>query len=170
MEEVKQLITQTLADLRMFVRDVDLSDQLIQQYRPGMIICERGFTDASSRIGGLGQRCRYLIVSNHMANMAQFDNAHWGLYVAKPSAHFQVIDVFRHEQKVQIALLHLPDGDAWRPFETITLQGLNLVETVRQRFIEQYAAPLIPELASPDWRQRCQPPLGIDDTGTLFPL
>ena len=38
--------------IRLFARDVNLAPGLAKQYKPGMIIREKGFTDASCRFGG----------------------------------------------------------------------------------------------------------------------
>ena len=74
----KELYEKTINDifpgLTMYVRDVDLSLELADIYKPGMIIMERAFTDASNRVMGMVTSHRYAILSNHMADLSQFEH------------------------------------------------------------------------------------------------
>ncbi len=52
MELFKNTINEILPGLTLYVRDVNLPKEIAQKYVPDMIIMERGFTDASSRVQG----------------------------------------------------------------------------------------------------------------------
>ena len=82
--EMEALINEILPGLTMYVRDVNLSPELAAKYRAGMIIREKGFTDASNRVMGMLTTHRYAILSNHMGDMREFEHdTNWGLFVAK---------------------------------------------------------------------------------------
>ena len=70
---LKELLDKVLDKSAMVVRDVNLPQILDRKYIPGTIILEKGFTDASHRIGGMVTTHRFTILSNHMADLAAFD-------------------------------------------------------------------------------------------------
>ena len=101
--------------ITLFARDVDLPSGLAEKYKAGMIIREKGFTDATIRFGGMVTSCRYVILSNHMKNMSILENGtNWGLHVANKDAHFKVLGLHTHAGKTGIFLLHLPDDESWK--------------------------------------------------------
>ena len=169
--DLEQMLNETLPGLTMYVRDVNLPPACAEQYKPGRIILERGFTDASCRVMGMVTTHRYAILSNHMANLGAFEHGtNWGLFVANRNAHFKVLDVYEYRGRTQILLLHLPDDDRWSHFENITFSiEEQLIDTSRQRFENKAFLQPIPELAKEDWLARCAFPLGMDDAGNLFP-
>ena len=158
--------------IAMFARDVNLAPAIASVYKPGMIICERGFTDATCRFMGMPTTHRYVILSNHMANFSQFEKGtNWGLCVAQHGAHFKVMGTVVHQGKTGIFLLHLPDDDTWKIFQNTEFSVEKQVyEMAKQRFIAKCTAPVPPELADEKWLDRCRWPLGTDDSGHLFPL
>lgn len=174
-EDIKRLedtMNEILPGLTMYVRDVDLPPVCAEQYKPGRIILERGFTDASCRVMGMVTTHRYAILSNHMANLGAFEHGtNWGLFVANRNAHFKVLDVYDYQGRTQILLLHLPDDARWKLFENLTFSiEEQLIASSRQRFESKALLPPAPELAKEDWIARCAFPLGMDDAGNLFPL
>lgn len=172
----KELYEKTINDifpgLTMYVRDVDLSLELADIYKPGMIIMERAFTDASNRVMGMVTSHRYAILSNHMADLSQFEHdTNWGLHTARNNAHFKVLDVYDFRGKTQILLLHLPDDNRWRLFQNVTFSiESQLIEDSRKRFEKKSMLPPVPELATPEWLERCSFPIGISDAGEVIDL
>ena len=169
---LEQLLNEIFPGLTMFVRDLDLPPALEERYKPGRILREKGFTDASCRVMGMVTTHRFAILSNHMADLGAYEHGtNWGLFVANRSAHFKVLDVYEYQGRTQILLLHLPDDDRWRIFEDVTFSiEEQLIETSRQRFEKKAFLPPVPELAKEDWLARCAAPLGMDNEGNLFDL
>lgn len=170
MEILQATINEIFPGLTMFVRDVNLPQELAIRYEPGMIIGEKGFTDASCRIGGMVTSHRYTILSNHMGDLRPFEHGtNWGLFVAQHDAHFKVLDIYKYQGKSQITLLHLPDDERWKLFENVQLSmEEELILTCRQRFESKCREEVIPELATEEWLARCQFPLGFSNQGDLF--
>ena len=105
---LEQTINEILPGLTIYVRDVDLDSNLSAIYKAGMIIMERGFTDASCRVMGMKTTHRYSILSNHMVDFQEYEHGtNWGLFVAQPNAHYKVLDVYEFQGKTQILLMHL---------------------------------------------------------------
>ena len=168
----EQALNDTLSGLTMYVRDVNLNIVCAQTYQPGMIIQERGFTDASRRVLGMVTTHRFAILSNHMMDLSPLEHGTgWGLCVAQAGSHFKVLDVYEMQGKTQILLLHLPNDDRWRMFENMTSDIENqIIELSRMRFkLKAFLEP-IPELTTNEWLSRCADPLGMDDQGNLFEL
>jgi hypothetical protein len=118
--DIEAVINRTYPGLQLFVRDVNLSQELARSYRPGLLIRERGFTDATPRLGGMVTTHRFVILSNHMADVgallgaeASADTPHWQLHVAQRDSRFKVLQRHEFEAKTLIFLLHLPD-DGWQ--------------------------------------------------------
>lgn len=156
----------------LYARDVNLSDSLCGKYKKGMVICERGFTEATSRFMGMVTTHRYVILSNHMADFSQFENGtNWGLHVANSGAHFKVLGQYTHNGKTGIFLLHLPDNADWKIYlnADFTLDA-QLFDMAVQRFINKCDAESVPELTKSDWLARCAMPLGMTETGEMFAL
>lgn len=169
-QAIEKVINEIFPGLMMFVRDVNLPQELGAKYKAGMIIKEKGFTDASCRIGGMVTSHRYAILSNHMGDFRPFEHGtNWGLFVAQHDAHFKVLDIYEYQGKTQITLLHLPDDERWKLFENVQLSmEEELISTCRQRFESKYSMEVIPELATDEWLARCQFPLGFSNQGDLF--
>lgn len=112
--------------------------------------------DAIKRLGGIATTYRFAIFSNHMADLSEFEHGtNWGLCVAAPESRFKVIDVYEHEGKTQIALLHLLDDDRWRIFTNaeFKMPGLD-VDGIRARFEARCSQDPIPELVTKEWLDR----------------
>lgn len=156
----------------LYARDVNLPDSLCRKYKKGMIIFERGFTDATNRFMGMVTTHRYVILSNHMANFSQFENGtNWGLRVANSGAHFKVLGQYTHNGKTGIFLLHLPDNADWKIYLNADFAlDAQLFDMAVQRFINKCDAETVPELTKSDWLDRCAMPLGMTETGEMFDL
>ena len=97
-----QYLHDAYSNLKPYVRDVDLSPVCASGYKQGMVICERGFTDASHRIGGMATTHRYMILSNHMADLSIFEQGtDWGLCVAQCGSHFKVLSILWKKGKLR---------------------------------------------------------------------
>ncbi len=170
LEKIEEILNMTFPGLSMLYRDANLG-ALGDLYSAGLIIRERGFTDASNRGGNLVTTHRFAILSNHYLDAASFEHGtHWGLCIMERGSYYKVLDVYHQQEKTQITLLHLP-GQHWQFFENISTNlDEQVVETARKRFDEHLSTVPIAELAQDDWLQRCRFPLGMDDNGALFPL
>lgn len=169
-QEMEAVINDILPGLTMYVRDVNLSPEFAAKYKVGMIIREKGFTDASNRVMGMVTSHRYAILSNHMGDLREYEHdTNWGLFVAKNNAHFKVMDVYEYQGKTQILLLHLPDDDRWKMFENVKLSiEDSFIPDCRTRFENKCMGEVIPELATDVWLDRCKFPVGMSDDGEFF--
>ncbi len=172
MQQMQSVINQMYPGIAIFVRDVNLPDDLANKYIPGMIIREKGLTDASCRVMGMVTTHRYMILSNHMGSLAQFEHGtNWGLCVARADSHFKVLGQHTYKDKHAIILLHLPDDETWKLFRNIDISiDKQLLETAIQRFEAKCELPPVPELATQQWLNRCEFPIGMSDDGTFWEL
>lgn len=159
--ELENAINEMLPGLTIYARDVNLPPEFAKLYKAGMIIREKGFTDASCRAKGMITSHRYTILSNHMRDFRAFEHGtNWGLFVAQKDSHFKVLDIYECGPKTQITLLHLPDDDRWKLFENVELSvEAQLIQTCRKRFESRCMGEVTPELATPEWLARCQFPI-----------
>ena len=167
-----ELLNKVLDKAAILVRDVNLPENLEEKYIPGIIILEKGFTDASHRVGGMVTTHRYTILSNHMADLAAFDeDTNWGMVMANLDAHFLVLDKYTYNGKTQILLLHLPDDINWKQFKNVQLAAFNeIIIDLREKFKYICKKEAIPELTVNNWLNRCTAPLGMDREGNYFNL
>lgn len=158
--------------MALFARDVNLPEALARRYTPGLMIREKAFTDASNRFMGMVTTHRYVILSNHMADLSQFEQGtHWGLHVAQKGSHFKVLGQHTHQGKTGIFLLHLPDDESWRLWQAAEFSmDRQLYEMAVQRFTQKCAQLPVPELTHTAWLDRCAFPVGMSDDGVFWPL
>lgn len=171
-KEFEDVINEIFPGLAMYVRDVNLNEKCAAAYQPGMILMERGFTDASARVMGMKTRHRITILSNHMADLGDVaENSGWGLFVANHGAHFKVLDVYEYQGKTQILLLHLPDDERWKLFKRVAVNlEEQLIEDSRKRFENKCTQEIVPELDTKEWLDRCSNPIGMDDNGNPYDI
>ena len=169
---ITHLMDSMYPGITLFARDVNLPSGLAEKYKAGMIIREKGFTDATIRFGGMVTSCRYVILSNHMKNMSILENgSNWGLHVANKDAHFKVLGQVTYKGKTGIFLLHLPDDETWKAYQTMEFSlDKELYEKAVSRFQAKALDAPIPELAVREWLDRCQLPVGMSDGGQFWPL
>ena len=167
---LEEMINELFPGLAMYVRDVNLNEKCAEAYQPGLILMERGFTDTSARVMGMKTTHRITILSNHMADLHDFEHdTNWGLFVAKLYSHFKVLDVYEYHGKTQILLLHLPDDERWKLFKSVNISlEEKLIKDSRERFENKCMQEVVPELASQEWLDRCSQPIGMDMQGNLF--
>ncbi|MDO4680138.1 MAG: hypothetical protein Q4A55_02570 [Aerococcus sp.] len=164
------LLNELLPNTQLFARDVNLTEQQARLYQPGIIIKERGFTDATPRFMGMVTSHRFTIVTNHMVDISEFEyGTDWELHIANHNAHYKVLDVYEYHGKTQILLLHLPDDYRWKVFEegNFSIEDY-LIEESRKRFEAKALGEVAPEVAGKDWLERCKWPLGMSVEETLW--
>ena len=162
------VIASTLNQSSFYVRDCNLSDELADKYEVGQILTEKAFVDATDKIGGISTTHRYLILSNGMADLSQFEKGtDWGIHTANVNSKFKVLDIYRKHGKTQIFLLQLPEG-----FEEVFTLSNNLInqriEYSRKLFDSCLSKAIIEEVNSHDWLERVSFPLGMDENGNFF--
>lgn len=171
-KEYEKALNDILPGLTMYVRDVNLPQDIARKYTPGLIIRDPGFVDASSRVGGMVTSHRFAILSNHMADLSRLEHGtNWGLTTSRFDSHFKVLDVHEFHGRTQILLLHLPDDNRWRMFDGVRFSLEDqLIADSRGRFERKSVMGPIPELTTGEWLARCEHPLGINDEGDFFGL
>jgi len=169
---LEKVFNQTYPGLTMYVRDVNLPDAIAQKYTKGLVVREKAFCDASSRVMGMITSHRYGILSNHMAGLSEFEHGtNWGLHVANKDSRFKVLATHKHNGKMLILLLHLPDDDGWKIFQNLSTNVDDDMTTDSiERFENKCNAEVIPELATNEWLKRCDFPIGMDSNGNMFEL
>lgn len=160
----------TYADCDLYVRDINLSEELEEKYLIGDLIQERAFVDMTDRIGQMTTSHRYAILSNHIADLSEFENGtNWGLHTASRNSIFKILDIYKFKGKTQILLLHLIDG-----FEELFIDNNAIddveVEIAREIFEESFENDIIKEVNSSKWLDRCSFPLGLDNEGNLWKI
>ncbi|MBR2894893.1 MAG: hypothetical protein IKC03_04445 [Oscillospiraceae bacterium] len=171
-EVAQEVANKTYPGLAIYVRDVNLSDEFADKYVPGLIIREKAFVDASDRVMGMITTHRYLILSNHMAHLAEFEQGtNWGLCVANRDSHFKVLGKHTYRGKTAIVLLHLPDDESWKIYKNCRFStDDSAYETAIKRFEAKCEMPPVAELTTPEWLERCEFPVGMDSRGNLWEI
>jgi hypothetical protein len=169
---IETVVNRTYPGLTMYIRDANLPEIISEKYKKGIIIREKAFCDASSRVMGMVTTHRYAILSNHMANLSEFEHGtKWGLHVANRDSRFKVLENYEYRGKRIILLLHIPDDDSWKVFREIEIRIDNeLVTSCIEKLKNKLEADPAPDLAKIDWIERCAFPIGMDDDGNLFDL
>jgi hypothetical protein len=157
----------------MFVRDINLSCEIAQKYIPGLFVREKGFTEASHRVGGMVTSHRFAILSNHMKIFDNFEyGINMGLCLANRDSRFKVLSVYEYRGKTLILLLHLPDDESWKVF--IDIESVNIDEEIisasKKIFEDTCCSAVVSELASEEWLKRCSFPIGMSDEEDFFEL
>lgn len=171
-ELINQIANKTYPGLAIFVRDVNLPQKFAEKYTPGLIIREKMFTDTSNRVMGMVTTHRYMILSNHMANLSFFEHdTNWGLHVANRDSHFKVLGTHMYKGKMAIVLLHLPDDPSWEIYKQCEF---SMDETIYKMAIERFEKkcemPPVAELTTQEWLARCRLPIGMNDDGILWDI
>ena len=164
-------VNDALPGLQNFVRDLWLAPSQAARYEVGAILRSPRPVETTARVGGMRTSHRIAILSNHMADLSGLTGEDWGLHAAASGSRFQVVDVFEHEGKTQIALLHLPDDERWRLFGGTRLSVIeDLIGGIRERFAAKCLLEPIPEVSSDEWLTRMHDPVGLDGHGEPYPV
>jgi len=169
-KRIKETLDETFSDLKLFYRDTNLTDTLIENYKVGQIIKEKGFTDMTSIGGGLSGNLRYLIASANAKDISKFnpDSSKIGHFLLDEISFFKVLYIQKIENKTQIFLLHIPDNSLSLFKNSTSNIEEEITEKARQKFSSKINAPLIPELQTENWKERTKSPIGMSDNGELF--
>lgn len=168
---IKAAITATCSNLTQYCRDANLPYEITHKYRRGMILKERGFVDATALSGGVPTNHRFIILSNHMVPMLQFEgDKKWALCIANKDSHFLVLGKAAGKGKRVTVLLHL-HNDSWQLFKSIDM-GIfqKLLDHCFQRFAVCVDKEPIASVSTREWLDRCQFPIGMSDDGEFFPI
>lgn len=169
-KHIETVVNQTYPGLTMYVRDVNLPDEISKKYKKNLLLREKAFCDASNRVMGMITTHRYGILSNHMANLREFEHGtNWGLPIAKSGSRFKVLENYEYKGKTLILLLHLPDDEGWEVFKNNIMDiDSDIVSSSIERFKDKCFKEPVPELSTKDWLDRCEFPVGIDESGNCF--
>jgi hypothetical protein len=169
-KRIKETLDEAFSDLKLFYRDTNLADNLIEKYKVGQIIKEKGFTDMTSIGSGVSGNFRYLIASANAKDISKFnpDSAKIGHFLLDEITFFKVLDIQKIENKTQVFLLHIPDNSLSLFKNSTSNIEEEIIEKARQKFISKISSALIPELQTEDWKERTKSPIGISENGELF--
>lgn len=171
-KQLDALLNQTFDNLSFFYRDNDLSDDFITKYYRGLIIQERGFTDASYHRGGLAAKHRFLIASSQAKDLSRMPGANpdHGLVVMTNDSFFKILDVAEKIGHKQIALLHIPGElvDYFNSGEELSSVEQQIVDAARADFDEKCLTSPVESLCRKDWLDRIAAPVGLNDEGGYF--
>lgn len=160
----------TYVDCDLYVRDINLSEELEEKYHIGDLIQERAFVDMTDKIGQMTTSHRYAILSNHVSNLSEFeDGTNWGLHAASRNSIFKILDIYKFKGKTQILLLHLINGFEELFIDNDTIDDIE-VEMAREIFEESFEEDIIEEVNTSNWLNRCNFPLGLDTEGNLWEI
>ena len=170
-EAIKIAIQQTCSNLTQHCRDANLPYEITHKYQKGMIIREKGFVDATALSGGIIKNHRYIILSNLMAPLFQFEgDKKWALCVANKDSRFLVLGKAEGKGKRVTVLLHL-NNDTWQLFKSINMNIFqNLLNDCYNSFKECIDKEPIASVSTEEWFARCQFPVGMSDNGVFFPI
>jgi hypothetical protein len=155
-------------ELKMYVRDADLDEKYISKYKNGTIIYERTFVDCTFKIGGIIKNTRYVIFSNNIKNISNYEHGtNWGLCLANLNSAFKILLVKNVGDKNLIVLLHIPvEYDDFFLKNYLSFDK-DLIEKATNNFNECLGSSHIPDLTE-DWYKRLSFPVGMDDNAELW--
>lgn len=169
-KQIEEIYNQTFGGLTLFYRDTTLPENLISKYQIGQILKERGFTDMSYKGGGLAENFRYLIASANGKDVSVLnsDSAQFGHILLSSNAFFKVLDIYKIGDKTQVFILEIPES-AIDFFEKATSNiEEEIIKKARESFDTKIKLEPVPELQSPEWKERTEFPIGMNDEGELF--
>ncbi|MEG1008820.1 MAG: hypothetical protein RSF67_03220 [Clostridia bacterium] len=171
-KEIENIVNKTFVGLTMFVKDINLSEELENKYIPGIILREKGYIDATSVIGGIPTTHRYCILSNHMCDLSQVvSEVINGHCLSKRDGHFKVLDKFKFNDNTIIILLHLPDDDDWKMFQNTKINFEDeMISKTMEIANRKFNLKPIKEFSTIEWLERCSLPIGISSEGIIFDL
>ena len=160
----------TYENSNIFVHDINLPYDCAEKYEKGTLIKEKGFVDMTDKIGQMTTSHRYAIISNHVADLSQFEQGtNWNIHTASSNSKFKVLDVYTFNEKTQILLLHLIDN-LEEFFVDNNAIDEEYVNTAREIFEESFEKEIIREVNTPEWLERCSFPIGLDHDGNLWDI
>ena len=168
-EEIQAIVNETFAGVTFFCRDTSLSEELIGKYETNQLLLERGFTDVSYKVGGMGQNCRYLIASSKGKDMSVFSpNPEYGHIVIASGAYYKVLDIQQINGKTQILLLNIPPQGLQLFASTKFNIETQIIAKGLESFQRSIATEPLPELQAKGWVKRTAFPVGMNESGDFF--
>lgn len=168
-ERLQAVADRLYPGIALFARDVNLPEALARRYIPGLLIREKGVTQASGCFAGMVTTHRFVILSNHMRELPVSDRQK--LYATAPDARFLVLGQHTHQGRTGIFLLHLPDDETWKLWLHAELNmDRQLYQMAVEEFTARCALPPLPELTTWEWLECCAAPMGLSGDGRFWPL
>ena len=173
-EIVENLSNRVLTGLQVYVRDVNLPEEIAGKYEEGMILRSPSCIYASSHNGGMVTSHRFTILSNHMADISAINGKEnpGGIAAAECDAYFQVLKIYKSiSGETMILLLHLPDDGSWQAFMDANLPPFdNMIDDCIDRFANELIEPPVKELTTAEWFECCAVPIGINENCSFVEL
>lgn len=168
-KEIQVVMKNTFRELAFFCRDINLGESLINKYKLGQILIEKGLIDMSCKIGGMDKNCRYLIASSNWKDLSKFSpNSELGHFVVPSGAFFKVLDIQKLNGKTQFLLLNIPQ----EVVKLFSNSRRKIEDQIIEKGIEIFnkSTGLAPytELQSKYWTGKTSFPLGMNHDGTFF--
>ena len=168
-EPITSLKVETYFGLKMYVRDMDLTNEIVDLYKNniGKTVYEKAYVDCTYKISGLNKNTRFIIVSNSIKNISMFENnTDWGICVAERDSSFKILDVTTIENKNLIILLHLKKDMARIFKDKFEDLDKEIIKKCEEDFKEDIKREHIESLDK-DWYKRLFFPIGISDNGEM---
>jgi hypothetical protein len=160
--------------INAYCRDANLPEHVLAQYRPGLIFREPTLCDASQHFGGFAARHRYLLLSGTARHLdALFGGLSGspgtGLSVWQPDTLWKVLSVHQQDDHTQITLLEVPPVAIYAFIaQALTTLEQGLAEKADEYFKRALAQERVLACATPEWLERLEHPLGINDDGEFL--
>jgi hypothetical protein len=150
------------AGLTIYVKDVELTEEAAEKYRPGFDFTDINPTGATRLLGGLAASCRFTILSNQMGEEGKKDR--YGAVRFPPFKRYKVLDNYTSHGRRQILLLHVPSE--WSFFRSFELQDdARLVRACRAIFEDWLSQEVVPVLREEAWAGDNSYPMFYDFAG-----
>lgn len=173
----QEIINWTLTGLTFYYRDCELSHNIINKYKKGLIFRSATFVDCSSVAGFPTTNCRFIFASSKGIPLYQLnpETEKWRLCTINANSCFKVLDVYVSNGITQILVLHIP-AKGLEIFENIEISiGANnlfdeIIEKSRKSLEDKLNRKIILEFEDIEWIKRTEFPIGLDSNNDFFPL
>ena len=183
---LEDCINWVLPGLQFFYRDTDAIDNASEIYKVGDTIRAGFFIDVTTKLLKPIHKTRYIIASAHVAPLYTIEDlvqknpalAEWNLCTLHYNSYFKVADVYEKDGVTQVLLLHIPENMARLMNGSIGIEFVDqalgengsLSGMARASLDEKIHMEVHPRSLDKVWCERMEAPVGLTDTGELFPL
>lgn len=171
-DDVRVALHQTFSNVAFYHRDTELPEAVLRQYRPGLILQEKGFVDCSYLEGGPAARHRYLILSSQAKDLHAVAGVsrEYGPAIIARDAFFKVLNVYELRGHTQITLLHFPEEllEVLDRGPELNDAEQTMAQEARKHFEDRIEMPPSAPLTEPYWQDRIAFPIGVSDEGEPF--
>lgn len=159
----QRLVNQIYFNLSMYIRDVDLTKELIDLYKDnlGEIIYEKESIELTNKIGGLIKNTRFLVFGNSINNPDIFEDDIYGVCTTKEKSAFKIMDVIEENQKTLIILLHMSFDAAPYFDKLVTNIDKEYIEKGKIKFNEWLRLEHL-NIFNDEWYSKYNIPIGIN--------